>query len=173
MRLLPRRGSRRIDSPRESELARRLSETAPAAETAGRPLSIHASPFGMSVADYLRAAAGAPAWSRRLVRLQNLEAELREQIEAAWQEHRRRFAAEPQVLAAAWRAHLAAIDLAPINELIDKHNAYYPIEAGLRMQWPSGRYLLPSGARYPLDRITPESLLAEYPPAGPDERGCG
>jgi hypothetical protein len=171
MRLLPRRGGRRIDSPRENELARRLNETAPS-ETAGRPLRIHASPFGMSVADYLKAAAGAPAWSRRLARLQSLDAELREQIRAALEEHRQRFATQPQALAPAWRAYLAALDLSAINSLIDKHNAYYPIEAGLRMQWPSGRYLLPSGVSYPLPRVTVESLFADFPPdAGGSESG--
>ncbi len=164
MRLLPRRGSRRVDSPRENELARRLSETAPPAETAGRPLHIHASPFGMSVADYLKAAAGAPAWSRRLVCLQSLDAELRAQIEATLAEQRERFAGRPEALAAAWRAHLQSLDLSAINAVIDKHNAYYPIEAGLRMQWPSGRYLLPSGVTYPLAHVTAETLLGEFPP---------
>ncbi len=173
MRLLPRRGSRRIDSPRENELARRLQETAPAAEIAGRRLAIHASPFGMNVADYLRAAAGPPAWSRRLVRLQALEAELHEQLAAAWREHHQRFAGRPDALAGAWRTHLSALDLAALNELIDKHNAYYPIEAGLRMQWPSGRYLLPSGVHYPLEHVTVESLLAEYPPPDAAEPESG
>ena len=61
-----------------------------------------------------------------------------------------------------WRAYLGGLDLSPINVLIAKHNAYYPIEAGLRMEWPSGSYILPRGAQYPMAPITLESLLAEF-----------
>lgn len=164
MRLFPRRGSRRVDSPREQDLARRIDQTAPAVETSVRPLQLNSSPFSISVADYLKAAAGPPAWSRRLVRIQNLQNALREQLDVAWREHSLRFAAQPQARAAAWRAYVGAIDLAPLNDLIEKHNAYYPIEARLRMQWPSGRYLLPTGAQYPLEHVIVDALLEEYPP---------
>ena len=30
------------------------------------------------------------------------------------------------------------------------------------MQWPSGSYILPRGAQYPMAPITLESLLAEF-----------
>jgi hypothetical protein len=117
----------------------------------------------MDVAAYLRAAAGPPAWSRRLVRIQQLSAELRDALRAAQEEHERDFAGRPEAFESTWMQRLSSIDLGPVNELIDKHNLYYPIEAGLRMQWPSGRYILPEGVQFPLPRLTVAGLLAELP----------
>jgi len=128
-----------------------------------RPLTIHASPFFLEMAAYLKAAAGSPAWSRRLVRIQRLGDELRERLLAARSEYGMRFAGRPEELTTAWRRYVAEVDLSEMNEMIDKHNLYYPIEAGLRMQWPSGRYILPEGMQFPLPRLTAETLLAEFP----------
>lgn len=162
------RGSRRIDSPRENELAARLEEDRQHNPLTGRPLTAHASPFALEVKDYLRAAAGAPAWSQRLARIHQLQTELHEGLRSAYAEHRRRFGARPRDFAQRWRTHLAALDLAPLNLLIEKHNAYYPIEANLRTHWPSGRYLLPRGIEYPQARVTLAALLERYPSESAD-----
>ena len=158
------RGGRRVDSPRERAIAARIDQAAATDSAVPRPLSIHASPFFLDTAAYLRAAAGAPAWSRRLGRIQRLEGELREHLGAALAEYRRRSDGRPLELASAWRAYVVDLDLSELNDLVDKHNLYYPIEAGLRMQWPSGRYILPEGLQFPLPRLTHEALLAEFPP---------
>lgn len=158
------RGGKRVDSPRERNLAARLDQASPSGASEPRRLSIHSSPFAIDVAAYLRAAAGPPAWSRRLVRIQQLEADLRLELQSAWEDHRARFADRPYLLRDSWNEHLNQVDLSAVNELIDKHNLYYPIEAGLRMQWPSGRYILPSGVQFPLPRLTVDRLLAEFSP---------
>jgi len=145
------------------ELERRLDDAQPAEDSIDRPLSIKASPFALGVAEYLKAAAGPPAWSTRLVRIEALRLELEQQLGAELMAYRQQLINCPDLLAAAWRQHLATLDVSPLNQLIDKHNAYYAIEAGLRMQWPSGRYLLPDGIEYPIDPVTVETLLARFP----------
>jgi hypothetical protein len=155
------RGSRHVDSPRERGLGARLDEAKAADAQGSRPLTIHASPFYLDVRAYLRAASGPPAWSVRLVRMQRLRDDLREQLDAAWIACQQRFEGWPGELAHAWRDYVSGVDCSELNELIDKHNQYYPIEAGLRMQWPSGRYILPDGVQFPLPRLTAEALLAE------------
>jgi hypothetical protein len=157
------RGGRRIDSPRERELAARIDRAIDHIATAGKSLTISASPYPVEVAGYLRAAAGPPAWSRRLARIQQLISELRESLAIALAEHRIRFSGRSQQLQQSWQRHVAAIDLASINELIDKHNLYYPTEAQLRMQWPNGRYILPQGMQFPMPRLTSAALLQEFP----------
>jgi hypothetical protein len=158
-----RRGGRRVDSPRERNLASRIDRAIGDSAESARALTIHASPYTLEVTDYLRAAAGPPAWSQRLARIQQLTAEMFELLGFALVDHRARYRGRPLDLQAAWRQYLDSIDLEPINELIDKHNLYYPTEARLRMQWPSGRYILPSGMEYPLPRLSVANLLTQFP----------
>jgi hypothetical protein len=144
-------------------MGRRVDDARPGAESAGRPLNIKATPYPVTAADYLKAAAGPPAWSARLARIEELRAGLEEQLSADLHALRLRFA-NAEDLAEAWRRQVMALDLSALNQLIEKHNAYYAIEAGLRMQWPSGRYLVPAGVEFPIALVTAERLLARFAP---------
>ena len=157
-----RRAGRPLSSPFEIELAQRLDAGRSGEQPANRPLNVRSSPFALTAADYLKAAAGPPAWSARLARIEALRLELDQQLSVELAAVRERLSDSPDRLAAAWHAYVAALDLAPLNQLIAKHNDYYAIEAGLRMQWPSGRYLLPEGVEYPIEPLTVESLLARF-----------
>jgi Rad3-related DNA helicase len=157
------RGGRRVDSPREEALERRLRQATPDATEPPKPLEIRSSPFVLEASDYLKAAAGPPAWSARLLRLQQRFESLYADLENAREALRERYGSQLQERDAAWRAHVESLDLTNINSLIEKHNAYYPIEAGLRMQWPSGRYILPGGVQYPMPLLTAASLLEQFP----------
>ncbi len=58
------------------------------------------------------------------------------------------------------RAKAESLDLRRINDLIDRHNRYYPIEANLPVDPHSG-VLLDRGERWrPMDPVTPEALVA-------------
>ena len=104
--------------------------------------------FTLSLEDRLRAyAQGAPSYIRRRRRIQDLEARLIERIAAA---------AAPAEAASS--GELAA-ELAQLNELIGRHNRYYPIEANLPIDVRSGR-LLERGAPWrPLPFVTTADLL--------------
>jgi hypothetical protein len=151
----------RVDSPREAIAARRLDQAVEADPRRGKPVTLQSRPFSLDTTAYLKAAAGAPAWSQRLVRIERLRSDLEEQIRQAHQDLLHAQGAGPAELSPRWQAFLKRLDLAPINQLIDKHNAFYPIEAGLGMEWPSGRYLVPPGMQYPLPRLTAESLVED------------
>jgi hypothetical protein len=59
------------------------------------------------------------------------------------------------------RAKAEAFNLRRINELVDRNNRYYPIEANLPLD-PASGLLLDRGERWqPLDPITPAALLAK------------
>jgi hypothetical protein len=59
------------------------------------------------------------------------------------------------------RAKAESFDLGRINDLIDRHNRYYPIEANLPVDPKSGE-LLNIGQRWePTQPVTPASLLAK------------
>jgi hypothetical protein len=55
----------------------------------------------------------------------------------------------------------ARIDLARLNDLIDKHNRYYPIEANRPIDPRSGGSLDDGRAFQKLPLLTPDLLLAQ------------
>jgi len=102
--------------------------------------------FTLSVEERLRAyAQGVPGYIRRRRRIEDLEARLIQKIAAA------QAAASEEVVA----------DLALLNDLIARHNRYYPIEANLPIDVRTGRLLERGGAPWrPLLAVTTAELLA-------------
>ena len=105
--------------------------------------------FTLSLEERLRAyAQGVPGYMRRRRRIEDLEAKLIEKLAAA---------PAPADVAAA--AEMVA-DLALLNDLIDRHNRYYPIEAQLPIDVRTRR-LVERGAPWrPLPSVTAADLLA-------------
>jgi hypothetical protein len=105
--------------------------------------------FKLSLDDRLRAyVQGVPGFMRRRRRIEDLEARLTAALAAA----------ESPVTAVS-SAELAA-DLAVLNDLIGRHNRYYPIEANLPIDVRTGR-LMDRGAPWrPLPPVTAAELLA-------------
>jgi hypothetical protein len=121
-----------------------MEKTAPAfVDTVAPPRN-----FTLSLEERLRAyAQGAPGYIRRRRRIEDLEAQLIEKLAAA---------AAPQEEAS---SRAVAEQLALLNDLIDKHNRYYPIEANLPIDVRTGR-LLERGAPWrPLPPVTAADLL--------------
>ncbi|HXJ21946.1 MAG TPA: hypothetical protein VMT03_17115 [Polyangia bacterium] len=107
----------------------------------------------LSVDDRLRAyAQGVPAYIRRRRRIEELEAQLIATIRAA---------EEPQQALAS--ATMTA-ELAQLNDLIARHNRYYPIEANLPIDVRTGRLLDRGTPWRPLPPVTRADLLARLSP---------
>jgi hypothetical protein len=105
--------------------------------------------FTLTVEERLRAyAQGVPGYIRRRRRIEDLEARLVGTIAAA------------TAPAEAVASREFSADLALLNDLIGRHNRYYPIEANLPVEVRSGR-LLDRGAPWrPLPPVTVTDLLA-------------
>jgi len=105
--------------------------------------------FTLSIEDRLRAyAQGAPGYIRRRRRIEDVEARLLGKLAAA---------AAPAEVAAS--TELVA-ELAQLNDLIDRHNRYYPIEAQLPIDVRTGRLLERGVPWRPLAAVTMTELLA-------------
>ena len=124
-------------------------KTAPALRA--QPIDTVAPPrnFTLSLEERLRAyAQGVPGYMRRRRRIEDLEAKLIEKLAAA-----------PAPAETAATAEVVA-DLALLNDLIDRHNRYYPIEAQLAVDVRTRR-LVERGAPWrPLPSVTAADLLA-------------
>ena len=120
-------------------------------KTEPSPLETVAPPrnFTLSVEDRLRAyAQGAPSYIRRRRRIEDIEAKLLARLSAA---------AAPAELAAS--APLVE-ELALLNDLIERHNRYYPIEAQLPIDIRTGRLLERGAPWQPLTAVKMTDLLA-------------
>ena len=105
--------------------------------------------FTLTIEDRLRAyAQGAPGYIRRRRRIEDLEARLLGKLAAA--------AAPAQVAASAE----VVAELAQLNDLIDRHNRYYPIEAQLPIDVRTGQLLERGQPWRPLPAVTMAELLA-------------
>lgn len=157
------RNSRHVSSRREAEIDSLLRESIRASGLEGKPLHLGAATYGPVGPDMLAGMLGAPAWSLRLKRIEDGRAALIAEVEAAWGALAARRQGQAARFAAAWRAYLAKLDLAPLNALIEKHNNYYPIEARLPIVLPYGDYRVPPGIEWPQQLVLAPDLLAEYP----------
>jgi hypothetical protein len=116
--------------------------------------------FSLTVDERIRALTiGVPAWAARKRKIEDDEArhvgelvELHDTLVA-----RQRAVAEIQV---ALEEAAAAIDLTKLNELVRRHNRYYPIEANLPMDRATGSYLVYGRAWIPEELYTPVRLIA-------------
>ena len=105
--------------------------------------------FTLSLEDRLRAyAQGVPGYMRRRRRIEDLEAKLIEKLAAA---------PAPAEVAASGEV---VADLALLNELIDRHNRYYPIEAQLAIDVRTRRLVERCVPWRPLPSVTAADLLA-------------
>lgn len=124
-------------------------KTEPAARP--QPIDTVAPPrnFTLSLDERLRAyAQGVPGYMRRRRRIEDLEAKLIEKLAAA-----------PAPAEAAAAAEVVA-DLALLNDLIDRHNRYYPIEAQLPVDVRTRRLVERGAPWHPLPSVTTADLLA-------------
>jgi hypothetical protein len=104
--------------------------------------------FTLSAAERLQAyAQGPPRYMRRRRRIEDLEARLIATIAAA--EAPAETAASPEVTA----------ELALLNDLIARHNRYYPIEANLAIDVRTRRLIDRGGPWRPLPSVTAADLL--------------
>jgi hypothetical protein len=105
--------------------------------------------FTLSIEERLRAyAQGAPGYIRRRRRIEDLEARLIQKLAAA-----------PAAVEILSSAEVGA-ELALLNDLIGRHNRYYPIEANLPIDVRTGR-LIDRGVPWrPLPSVTAADLLA-------------
>jgi hypothetical protein len=62
-----------------------------------------------------------------------------------------------------WTAAARAFDLADVNELIDRHNRWYPVESGLPMDPRTGDYALVNGRDYRRPAVDASWILERFP----------
>ncbi len=135
----------RAESPRERREQQALAEDLLDSPLRGKPLPRRLRNFRPAADSYIAALGGPLPWMQRL-----------REIEALTAEHERRLAEARAELGPgrAWRETVEQWDFGAVNELIDRHNRYYPAESRLPMDPRTGDFALINGRPYrraPLD----------------------
>ena len=102
-----------------------------------------------------------------MVRLRQIHEETRahaERLGEAWLELARECGGNGRLFARRWRATAARWNFAAVNELIERHNRYYPAESNLPMDPTTGDFVLVGGKPYRKDPLDVEWVLERFPP---------
>lgn len=108
-------------------------------------------------------AGGAPAWSRRLRRIDEWSDQALVELEAAWRALAGAGHASPADFAADWSEYARAYDFSVVNDLIARHNLYFPIERRLPMDVHTGDFVGPGGREFRRKPLDAEWILERFP----------
>ena len=95
---------------------------------------------------------------RRLREIEHETERQHEALAAAYAEHGHD--------AAAWRRIAERWDFGSVNELIEKHNRWFPAEARLRMDPRTRDFVKVGGKPYRLEQLDAAWILARFPAEG-------
>ncbi len=156
---------RRRASHRQLQEEARVNE-APPTPARERNLSEHVPSSLISLQDRVKALAvgGAPAWSRRLKRIHDLTLAITARLDDEWRAQAKAARGDRARFAAGWRRHAERVEFAEINELISRHNRYFPAEANLPMDVRTLDYVSFGGGDYRHQALDAAWVLGQFPP---------
>lgn len=109
--------------------------------------------FKITLEARVRAAAGIPAYMRRKRRIEDLEEALRQALAEVYQQALEELGDEVSARGV-MEERAKEMDLGLLNDLIDRHNRYYPIEANLPTDVKTGRMMVLGKPWEPLALLT-------------------
>ena len=155
------------ESPRERREREALQEDVATSGLAGRRVHQRLRNFRPDAASYFAALGGPlPYMTRlRMIHVQTRQHEL--QLEAAWRALVEETAGDATRFERLWRETAAGWNFLEVNELIARHNRWFPVESRLPMDPRRRDYALVNGEDYRLRPLDSDWVLERYPPQPP------
>lgn len=116
-----------------------------------------------SAETYLVSLGGPLPYMQRLRQIEEETAEHERNLTAAWLALADECRGDADRFAARWRRFAARHSFYAVNELIEKHNRYFPIEARLPMDPRTGDYVRIAGERYDRAPLDADWVLERFP----------
>jgi hypothetical protein len=159
---LLREDAPRVQTARERRQLEGVGEDLRSSPLRGRRLPLRLRNFRPAAEGYLASLGGPRPYMQRLREIETLTAEHEHALRAA----RERLAAEvPSAeLAPAWIALAEGWSFDEVNDLIARHNRWYPAEARLPMDPRRGDFALVNGKDYRLAELDARWVLERFPP---------
>jgi hypothetical protein len=146
----------------QSPVERRIERSFEDPEVVGQPLSRRARQTRRSIENYLKAG----VLPRYMERLREIEREIKDHItrlERAYRALKEEHAGDPATFARLWRARARSWRFDRVNELIEAHNEWYPIESQLPMDPRTRDYQRIRGRSYRREPLDAEWVLRRFP----------
>jgi hypothetical protein len=161
---LPRQGVVLPETPRDRRDQSGLEEDLRSVPGRGKPLPLRLRNFRPAAETYLAAARGPLAYMLRLHEIELRTADAEELLGLAWRALAEECGDDVQRFSREWRAVAGGWPFSEINDLIDRHNRWYPIESRLPMDPRTGDFALVNGRDYRLSPLGAEWVLERFPP---------
>jgi hypothetical protein len=158
-----REGGVRDPSPLESADSRMLADDLVGSPLRGRPLPRRLRNFLPSLEGYVAAQIGPPAYVRRLRDIEAVTAGHEALLRDAWLATSAACHGRPDAFARRWRALADGWNFTEVNDLIERHNRWFPVEARLAMDPRTGDFVLVAGKPYRLAPLDAEWVLERFP----------
>jgi hypothetical protein len=129
---------------------------------AGKPLTRRQRQTRRSLEAYLKAGLK-PRWMERLSEIDHSVASQRQRIGRAYRRLQEECADDRAEFARRWRDQAARYDFTELNELIEQHNEWYPIERELPMDPRTRDYIKLGGRSYRRPILGPAWVLEQFP----------
>jgi hypothetical protein len=152
------------ESPRQRREREGLEEDLRAGDRRGKPVSLRLTNFRPRADAYLAAARGPLAYMLRLHEIEVQTANHEERLGEEWRALALECGTDAARFEREWRDLAARWSFDEVNDLIERHNRWYPVESRLPMDPRTGTYALVNGRDYRLQPLDADWLLERFPP---------
>lgn len=162
LREITSQGAIRPETPLERRERERLEADLQSSPVRGTPLQQRPRNFRPDPESGVRALGGPTAWMRRLRAIEDAVDQHEHQLGESW----RALAEEiedPAAFAAAWRELAENWSFARVNELIERHNRNFPVEARLAMDPRTRDFVRINGRSYLREPLDAHWILQRFP----------
>ena len=153
------------ETPRKRREKAALEEDLRSIPLTGRPLPIRARSFRPSADAYLVATRGPLPYMLRLREIEQRTQEHEDTLRDAWRALAEECTGDAARFRRRWRTVARNAVFHEVNDLIDRHNRWYPVESRLPMDPRRGDFALVNGRDYRLAPLDADWVLERYPPS--------
>ena len=151
------------ETPRQRRERAALEEDLQTIALTGRPLPVRARHFRPSADSYLLATRGPLPYMLRLREIEQRTEALESSLGAAWLSLANDCGGDDALFRLLWEATARSQAFDELNDLIGRHNRWYPVESRLPMDPRRGDYALVNGRDYRLDELDTAWVLERFP----------
>lgn len=155
------------ETPRERRELSGLEQDLDGSPLAGRPLRLRLRMFRPSAEGYLASLGGPLPYMVRLREIAAKTAAHEEALAQAREELAAECAGDSRRFARRWRELAASWSFDEVNDLIERHNRWYPVESRLPMDPKRGDYALVNGEDYRRQPLDADWVLERFPAGRP------
>lgn len=151
------------ETPRQRRERAALDEDLRTIALTGKPLPIRARNFRPTADAYLVATRGPLPYMLRLREIEQRTEAVESFLRDAWTALAEECEGDGSRFRREWLAFARAERFDEVNDLIERHNLWYPVESRLPMDPRTGDYALVNGRDYRLDPLDADWVLERFP----------